>query len=594
MIRRLIFMMIWLVPLVTCNAQGPLFDQSNLMTLPYEDLSDLLRRYPGMYPQDFGTLGTPIVFRPWNGQAWNLQTSRDGIPQNRRYDGFYDSNLQPGSELQTIDYRFLSGDPAGRFNLTTRYLPLDSPYTEFQIREGYYGYGTVDFAHGQRAYRSLTVQVTGRLGWYNGLRDTTASRFNRLRGQIGFDIGDRWHSEVTYSGSKVEAEDIALIKRNCLSERSEGIASLDLKDSIQASIRPSLKLFLRQDREKWSNGFRAWEQTGGWIAGFTLHQFHQYLRLRHVGMIADMIFPGISKRRELSLDISLSDSIETSLASFELFGGIKRESAWDGPTESDQVHLMRGGVEIATRPYWNLSLLAGVQYSEQAVPILWRAGHYRIGDRPLYVDPLFTANESVLVTGTTTAKSADRYLNSMLGIRWQRNSALIDLRSLVIHRPGDFENRFEGEGSDIRMICDRRTGDDTHVGAAVSSIIPLWYGLRIDSWWFGQVASDDMSTVEDWRGYSRLYFERQFFQSHLTIRSHISYEEIGRRQGFSDRGKAVLGPDRMLGFRISATIRGVTLIWGTENFFKEYYSYLPGYTMIAKEEYLAFVWRLWL
>jgi hypothetical protein len=45
---------------------------------------------------------------------------------------------------------------------------------------------------------------------------------------------------------------------------------------------------------------------------------------------------------------------------------------------------------------------------------------------------------------------------------------------------------------------------------------------------------------------------------------------------------------------VSATVRGVTLIWGTENVLKVHYSFMPGYRMIAKEEYLAFIWRLWL
>ena len=39
--------------------------QMDLWTLPYEDLSDLLRRYPGMYPLDYGTMGAPMLFRPW-------------------------------------------------------------------------------------------------------------------------------------------------------------------------------------------------------------------------------------------------------------------------------------------------------------------------------------------------------------------------------------------------------------------------------------------------------------------------------------------------------------------------------------------------
>jgi hypothetical protein len=92
----------------------------------------------------------------------------------------------------------------------------------------------------------------------------------------------------------------------------------------------------------------------------------------------------------------------------------------------------------------------------------------------------------------------------------------------------------------------------------------------------------------------RLYFERSFFTTPLIIRAHISDEYFGQRNAFSDVGEEILGPNNVVGFRISATIRGVTAVWGTENFFSEPYAILPGYKMIGKEEYLGFLVRLWL
>ena len=89
-----------------------------------------------------------------------------------------------------------------------------------------------------------------------------------------------------------------------------------------------------------------------------------------------------------------------------------------------------------------------------------------------------------------------------------------------------------------------------------------------------------------------MYFERSFFTAPLIIRSHISYEYIGPRVGYSERGIIQLHPANLIGFRLSGTIHGVTLIWGTENLFKQHYQLVPGYNMISKEEYIAVIWRL--
>ena len=77
-----------------------------------------------MYPMDYGTLGAPMVFRPWNMNPWQIQVEKDGILQNGSSDGLYNSNLQPVIELDSIRYDFLSGGAAGKFRLTTRSIRL--------------------------------------------------------------------------------------------------------------------------------------------------------------------------------------------------------------------------------------------------------------------------------------------------------------------------------------------------------------------------------------------------------------------------------------------------------------------------------------
>jgi len=591
-----------LIPWATlCLAQGPVFTQEDLQTFSFEDFSDVLRRFPGMYPLDYGTFGAPVIIWPWQQHPWLLRIEKDGIPERRLSDGLYDASLQPLGEIGKADYRLHSGGALGTIHLKMREVSVDTPYTEFQIREGYYGYGTVDFLHSQRVYKSLALDLSGRLGWYNGLRYQTASRFNRVRGRLGYDLGRKWRSELTYAGSNVDSE-FPSVSNGYYTEREEGILVFHRVDSVVSQIEPSVRLFVRQDRESWGSPFRLREQSWGYVGDLALNLARHHIRFRQSSIYADMDVPNVAGgdslsatgvRGEMSVDFLLSDSLDFRFAGMRIFAGVNRVADW-ADTEVDHVVLSRGGVEFRTQPLHSLSLHGGSQYSEEHIPLLWRAGNYNVADRPLPISSAFGYPAQLYRGSSFSLSGVDRYVTSSAGLEWRMRRAMLDVTGIALYRPGDFENRFHRDDSGVTLVHDRRETDAAELGVAISASVPLRYGLRVDSWWFRQGSGDDLATTTDLRGYTRLYFEHDFFHTPLTIRSHISYEEIGQRNAFSDKGTAVLGPNRLIGFRLSATIRGVTLIWGTENFFKEHYSLLPGYSMIAKEEYLAFIWRLWL
>ena len=584
------------LPAWLASAQGPVLQQADLWTLPYEDLSDLLRRYPGMYPLDYGTLCAPMAFRPWNLHPWELRVERDGVPQNRCFDGLYEPNLQPPSELETIRYDFLSGGAAGLFSLTTRTLKVDTPYTEFQIREGYYGYGTVDFAHGQRLHRSLTLEMTGRLGWYDGMRVPSASRATRVRGRLGVDLGRRWRAQATYSGSNVKTQFLLNSHHDYVPSREEGILDICEKDSLRTVWSPSLTIYSREERETWGSPWGARELNSGLVAVAHAKLAGQHLTLRHFDTWTEINYPGMARRSEVATGLSARDSLTLSMAALDLRAGIRRESGWSSSRERDQRWLTDFSARAETQSWRNLRLRAGGSYSESAVPIGWWRGAYPLANRPLVMAPEMT-NLTRNFSGTLeSTPPVDRYLTSELGVKWSRGRAFCDLAVMSIARPGDFSSRFVVSDTAVHLIYERDPNRKTQLGVAGGAVIPLGYGLQVESWWFRQASSSDLGESSDSRGWSRLYFERAFFKSPLTIRSHISYEYVGKRWGFSNRFPAgvAIGSSHLFGFRVSATVRGVSLIWGTENVLKEHYSLMPGYRMIAKEEYLAFIWRLWL
>jgi hypothetical protein len=532
-------------------------------------------------------------FNPWHLHPWEIRAERDGIPQNRQSDGLYDSNLQPPSELDTVRYDFLAGSPTGKILLMTRELPVDSPVTEFQIREGFYGYGTVDFAHGQRVYHSLSLQLSGRLVWYDGMRDSSSSssRFNRVRGKLGFSLGDRFQADVTYAGSSVNSG-FPNIDSGPISKREEGILAFAEKDSMRTEFRPSLTLYMRQDREDWGPPFRLWESTQGWRFEAHATLLDQHFSFRQLTSFSRFSFPGVDKTQEWRTEIGAGDSIQTYLGAIILDGTLHQSVS-----KADRISpLANASARAFSRSYHNFQLLGGIQYLEETPPTFWLRGRYPLADYPLSMDSTFTnLNREFVPSGAASGRNdADRYLKSAIGFRWQREHALLEMQVLSLTPQGKFHNELVGTDTSVHLSYERIENQQSQLGLSSNLVLPLLYGFRIDSWWFTQVQSDRLFHAIETRGYSRLYFERSFFKSQLTIRSHVSYEHIGTRYAFSNLASGVLGPAHLIGFRLSATIRGVTLMWGTENFLRSRYDILPGYKMIGKEEYIGVIWRLWL
>ncbi|MBU0692886.1 hypothetical protein KKC97_00860 [bacterium] len=599
------------VLLSPCRAQFPEFTQEQQQTYNYEDLSDFLRRYPGIYPLDYGTLGAPLLIRPWNLHPWELKVWRDGIPMNRLGDGLYDSNLQPSSELEKIQYSFLAGSPGGEFHLQTRSLPVDSPYTELQIREGYYGYGTVDFAHGQRVKDDFTMEVTGRLGWYDGARTlvygSTLSRLNRLRGCFGFDAGERWRLKFVYEGSHVNADtDISGLKLSAphsqYVEREQAILSIQEKDSLKSVWSPSLSVFVRQDREKWESYYKSREAAHGWVLRTRIPVPKQRLSLRQTGMFSRLDSPSIHQYDEVYLELQAIDSLNIGIGELALNGSVRRESALKAAERSEWSPLVGGGVEFNSRRLNGFSFKGGSQYTESLTPIQWIKDEYRVVNRPLPIDQAFVTEQmSYVYMGSYQSdevRGVDRFLNTQAGLDWRHEGYAISPTLQVISPQGEFHSNFENADSSVVTLVYSKHNMPSNYIASLYATLPLKWGFSLETNSFRQFDEEGVDNNIGTRSYNRLYFERDFFKAPLRVKAHISYDYIGPRSAYSDKGIYEVQNYYLVGLRLSGTIRGVTLVWGVENFMDQYFTerfeLMPGYVMNHKEEYFGVIWRLWL
>ncbi len=580
-LTALIILSFLLTSSLMAQSVGSAMNAYEMESYNVEDLSDILRLFPGMYPQDMGTIGAPLYFRPWNLWPSQMRYTLDGLPLERSYDGLWDPNLLPVSLIDSIVYRSLPTGglfpgAAGRLDLVTRDMPVDSPYSEIRLREGYYKYGTVDFAHGQRVHKTLSLQVLGRLGWYDGMREQTASRLTRFRAKLSFRPAQNWKVDGIFWRGKSRT-DSELREPGQTLERTEGQLALTMTDSATSAFRPTLRFFLREDKERWGDTWQVRDLSGGALVSCHLKLPGQRLQTTGFGKFSELHLPADNTQNTHDIELTLADSIDIAgMFGIELGSGAHFGKEWNSPAMR---YNARGYVPITKM----LTAFAGYQMLEQYPAPLWIYGGYPLAQRPLLITPALSNLADSLV-GCLLEKETISKVEAGLSAKLSRLN--LSLSALKI----ETENRFEPWTSTYSPDA----SDNSRWGGAFEGQLALTGGLSLDTRW-SLLFTDENDSYElaENRGLSRLNFDRRFFEAPLHVRASLSHLYLGKRTAFSHLGLQEYDPSHLFGIRISARIGGFRLFWGTENIGAKRYEYVPGYLMIRKEEYWGFAWTFW-
>lgn len=579
----------------------PLYSQVMTMdawrSYAYEDMSDWMRRLPGMFPMDYGVAGAPVVFRPWGFNPWYIGVERDGIPWHRFSDGLYESNLDSPEELESVAFAVDGLDPLGTLKLTGRSMPADSPRTELLVREGYYGFGRVDFAHAQSFSPRFSAEGRGRLFWYNGLREgISKSKSYKLRGELNYRLNSNWNATIEYGGSNAEAQSPQVlrpapnqvVRPNIYCEREHGTVRMR---GIRDGSSIEFGAHLRQDREERDKYFGLREQ---YFYGFV--DASKVMGCSDVGLRlaferANFSFPGESALVEEDVSLQGRGSIQSAVGSLKariLYRRKFNDRASD-KHDNNQDDLS-AATEILTPRFLNFAIYGLGLSGRKSVPIYWQIAQFRIEERGLLVDDSFA--KSGFFGGVLPQSEANRGYETALdfaeaGLDWtsKRGRLRLGWRFATSNGYG-FVQRSD------TLYLDSQSQSNRFEGPAGSSEIRITKHVRFQSLGEIVVDADEKSRALDTRSFSRLVFSRTFFKSQLHIESYAAYEHIGRRRATSDLRSEVIGPAHLVHFRIEGTIEGVTLIWGVENLTGQHYEYLPGYMMIRKEEYFGLRWTL--
>jgi hypothetical protein len=581
--KRLILVLLLVLCSSSAMAQSvlPGFTQHEMNSYNHEDLSDILRLLPGMYPEDLGTFGAPLFFRPWGLWPGELRYTLDGLPLERRYDGLWDPGLLPISEIDSVIYESSPLDgvfpgAAGRIEFVTRDLPVDSPRSEVHMREGYYGYGTVDFAHAQPLYRKLTLQLTGRLGWYDGMRPQTGSRLTHIRGKLGFHPARSWRLEAACSGIKSHS-DSELNGNGETSERTEGQLAFLPTDSMSSSFRPSVRIFLREDKERWGMPWSVRDFSGGGLFNVSMRRFGHHLQSTGLARLSSRGFPDGTKLDSHDIELGVSDStgIE-SILGVEFGGGLRLEEGWDAPATRYGI----GGYLPVTKS----SVLFGRFQRLESFPApLWLDGSYPLSERPLFLSPSLALLGDSLVASPKQKESSTQIESGIFA----------DLRRVKV-RIAAVRISTENEFTPWTSASHPTPSADSRWGGALEGRMALRRDLFLETRWsWLWLSESDLQSPDELRGFSRLYFDEFFFKAPLHIQASISHTYLGRRRAFGTEGIEILEPVHLVGFRVAAQIRHFRIFWGTENIGAKHYEYVPGFLMIRKEEYWGFDWTFW-
>lgn len=560
-------------------------------TYAYEDMSDWIRRLPGMYPIDYGVAGAPLVFRPWGMHPWQVGVRRDGIPWNRVSDGLYDSNLDSPDELKSLSLDVTGQDPLATLNLQTRELPADTPLTEISLREGYYGFGRVDFAHAQRPRPRLTVEGRGRLWWYDGLRlEISKSRFYNLSGKARYEFSDAWQASFEYGGANVDAQSPyiyrpqvnRIVRPKEYSEREYGTARLSRQGE---RLDFEFGAHGRQDRITRDQYFGLQEQVWYGYVDAAWHSDNIRMGSKLSGEHARMAFPELGRLDQLTPKLEITGLVTVAGFDFaaDAYAASTNEDIGAGRTESYSNHGYHA--RAMTPEFLSVRGVGEFSGGRHNTPAFWRYARYDLTNYPRLFDDAF-ADTSSAYEGAIS-DSAEVPINWSVGAEshgrsWSASAEWVE------HR--DITSGFVV--ADSTVYYNAASTERNARGMVYQGYAKLLGPLSLQTTGWLQLAVDDAQRAVENRSFSRLIFAKDFFKAPLHIDSYVAYEHIGTRRATSERGSRVLGPAHFVHFQIEGTIEGVTLIWGAENLTAQHYEYLPGYMLIRKEEYFGLRWTL--
>ena len=120
----------------------------------------------------------------------------------------------------------------------------------------------------------------------------------------------------------------------------------------------------------------------------------------------------------------------------------------------------------------------------------------------------------------------------------------------------------------------------------------MWDSLELSGSWSVNDAIDDPdNTVPGESGWAAITYRHTYFKDDLRVLGRVEGVYWGERTLNKHLRSYTVPEVTVINFRISATIKDVTMFWGMNNLLSEEYELLGGFPMIHREEVYGIRWN---
>jgi uncharacterized membrane protein len=584
-----------LPPMEQLLAPGPGEDPMNLdnhidrvqfLEPGIEDIGDVLRYLPGTYPYDMATFGAYAGI--WmRGQTPRKTTySLDGRVLNHRRNGMADLNEITVEEIEKVFTEPGVPDPhppstGGDIGFRS-YLPMrDVPFSRVALRAGYYGFTTVDFHIAQRFYGNWSANLVGQIGYFEDKGDSTDVESAHFRAHLTHKPTPLWSGRISYYHYRAKNQ-IPYPSGHHKSVRNDLILSVARRLKPAGQTRLEFQSWITDIHQ---NDLDVFHESEARLGG----------QLRAVAPVCSTGSAWVGLFAE-GWEIEAENDPSEQDVEIRAFGGATVPIT-SGLTASSSVlyAVYDSGIDepaastaITLYPLSWIKLTGSGEWSFRAPSYFESFGHGRLSLRDDLVEPALRLAlgdtlipPSELCPERSQTFSGEVTLSLPWSFRLSFGAFRIELSDPIVYRQIEYGHIQAQNGATTAWQ-----------GSHVACQWTVWDSLELTGTWnFNDAIDDPDAIVPQHSGWTALTYRRTFFQGDLRMIGRIEGKYWGERTLTRSLRTYTAPEAKVFNFRISATIKDVTLFWGMNNMASERYQLLGGYPMIHREDIFGVRWN---
>ena len=543
----------------------------------YQDTADIMRLLPGYYHYDLALPGQPQYLFSNGGMQESVLF---GMPMNSYFDGGFDYLLASAGYLSEMNIYPGAGrglvDADGIVEFVPEVIDPEMPYSRIDYRDGYYGFGVVDFTFAQRLREQYGFQLGGRVSEFNGRFANSDQSGEQFRSTAYWYRPDYWNVQFTYLNHHNKA----------------GIThSYDRR----AFVRNDFFLIAKKAGEESSTDF-------------TLHYYNtEDDFLYKPDPIERAVRFKASQRREAA-GFSLRPSIFADWYWVEAGGFSETQPSLSASLEANkEITVTFSNYSAVKLDYrdeflFNLSTVFDYQVNSRLgfASSASRSGKF---PAPLYRVYDLTASDIFRPGSPAWALSPGMQIEPNYNLKAELTD-MVDFNIEYFFRPGITLKTgafYKIQENPVALQPAGQPDTFTWYNASDNTIWGVnnlfetqrFYHIGMRAQWTYHHPELLTDFIPQNQGVLIVDYRNLFYEDELDFTAEIHGVYLSPRKGYAGGIYSQLEGVDVWGIRFKFMIKDFTLFWGNENIFAQQYEIIPGYKMIHREEVWGVHWVFW-